>query len=66
MQQQSKETVLVLANAITAAVGIVGNLAGGTIGNTLAGTPVTKTALTDLVASHIHNRLNFTATIGKD
>ncbi len=59
MKQQSKETVLTLANANALVVGIVGNVAGTEVASTLNGNPVTKQALTDLVDSHMRARLNF-------
>ena len=61
MKQQSKETVAVLANATALATGIVGQLAGSQIAGTIAGVAATNEALTDLVASHIQNRLTFEA-----
>ena len=61
MKQQSKSTVLVLANAVTLATGIVGQLAGSQIAGTIGGNQATKEALNDLVASHIQNRLGFEA-----
>lgn len=58
MKQQSKESVLVLANANTLITGVVGHLAGNQIAGTIGGSQATNTALTDLVASHVQKRLN--------
>lgn len=61
MKQQSKETVLVLANAITLVTGIVSHLSGSQIANTLSGSRVTQSAMSDLVASHLQKRLGYAA-----
>lgn len=57
MKQQSKETVLVLANAVTLAAGVVNQLAGDQVGATVAGSQVTQESLVDLIGSHVQSTL---------
>ncbi len=66
MKSQSKVTVLVLANAITLTSGIVGQLTGSQIANTINGNKATNDALNALVASTIQNRLNVTANFKRE
>lgn len=66
MKPQSKTTVLVLANAITLTTGIVGQLAGSQIANTIGGNKATNDALSSLVASYIQNRLNVEANFKRE
>jgi hypothetical protein len=61
MKHQSKESVLVLANAVTVVTGVIGQLAGSQVAGTLGGNPATQEALTDLVASHVQKRLGYEA-----
>jgi hypothetical protein len=65
MKQQSKETVLVLANATTLVTGVVGKLAGGQIAGTIGGAKATNEALTDLVGSHIQTTLTTRSSLRK-
>lgn len=58
MKPQSKQTVIVLANAVTLTTGIVGQLAGKQVAGTIDGNKATNEALSGLVASYIQNRLN--------
>lgn len=58
MKQQSKQSVLVMANAVTLVTGVVGQLAGNQIAGTIGGSKVSNEALTDLVGSHVQSRLN--------
>ena len=61
MKQQSKESVHVVANAVTLVTGIVGNLAGSQVASTIGGNAATQEALSDLVVSHVQKRLGFQA-----
>lgn len=66
MKQQSKESVLVTANAVALTTGVIGQLAGSQVAGTIGGSPATQEALTDLVASHIQKRLNWGPNSRKD
>lgn len=66
MKQASKESVIVLANAVAMTTGIVGQLAGSQVAGTIGGTPATQEALTDLVTSHLQKRLSWGPNARKD
>lgn len=54
MKTQSKSTVLCIANATTLVAGIVNQICGNEIANTLNGEIVSKPAMAEMVASQIH------------
>lgn len=63
MKQQSKQTVLALANATTLASGIVGQLMGSRLTNTLGGSPATQKALSELISTHLQKKIGARAAM---
>lgn len=54
MQQRSRDTVLSLANANALATGIVHQISGTQVANTLNGAKASRVLLANLIASRIH------------
>jgi hypothetical protein len=54
MKIHSKNTVITVANATALAAGIIKELSGKEIANTLNGAVVSKAGFEDLIASRIH------------
>ena len=61
MMIQSRSTVVTLANAISLSTGIVKEISGTEVANTLNGSRLSRAALSDLISSRIHaNFSNYT------
>lgn len=58
MKAKSKDTVHALANAITLTTGVIHELVGKTVGNTINGQKASRSALAQLVASRIQARFS--------
>ena len=62
MQPQSQSTVMTLANAVVLTTGIVKEISGTEVANTLNGSRLSRAALASLVCSRIHaNFSNYTS-----
>ncbi len=56
MKPKSKDTVVTLANAIEVVIGVVHEVSGKDVANTLNGDKLSRAALSNLVASRVHAR----------
>jgi hypothetical protein len=58
MQTRSKETVLSVANAIALATGVVHELVGKNVSDTINNNAATRTVLASMMASRIHSNFS--------
>ena len=66
MHVKSKETVMSAANAISVVTGIIHELVGKEVGNTINGNTASREAISQLVASRLQSRFaNIISNVSK-